>query len=57
MLFDLFPGFFHFLTPMNIIKDDNGIVMRIWQELMKIANRWFITMVAIDVGKVNNRKR
>ena len=51
--FYLFPGFFHFVAPVNIIKYEDGTCVCFLQELMEVTDRRLVAVVAVDVCKIN----
>ena len=53
MFFNFCPGFFHFGTPVNVIENKNGVVVRFFQQLVKIIHGWSVAMVAINVCQVD----
>ena len=50
---DLFPGLFHFLAPMYVIKNEYGMTVGFGKNLLKILKGGLITMVAVNIGQVN----
>ena len=56
MAFDLFPGFLHTLTPVNIIKNKNGVFMYLWQTPVKIIQRSILTVISVNIDKIQLRE-
>lgn len=46
------PGCFHFPAPVNIIKDQDGVVVYVGQQLIKIPLRRFLAVIAIYEYKI-----
>src|SRR5688572_29431377 len=52
---NFFPYFFHFLTPVNVIKNHDGIFISLFQKIFEITQCWFVSMVPIDICQRNRR--
>ena len=46
------PGFFHFGTPVDVVKNKNGIVALFSQQLLKVSHGGCVAVVAVNVRQV-----
>lgn len=53
ILSDHLPGFAHFRAPVNVVKDQDGQLMRMWKQLPEVGKGRFVTVVAIQKGEVD----
>lgn len=49
---NLLPRFFHFAAPMNIVKDQDGLIVEILQQELEIVQGWFLSMISINKHQV-----
>src|SRR5690348_9326230 len=56
MIFNLFPGGFHFFRPVNIVKNNYCIIMFFSKALRKIAECWFFAVVPVYKNKISPGK-
>src|SRR5687768_3731525 len=56
MIFYLFPGFFHFTAPVNIIQNDYTVMVSFHGKLVEITRGRLVPVIAVDICKVKTRK-